>query len=189
MVDLYSCFEYERRFLVVDLDIIDRIVPEQIIQGYLLAEDGYAVRVRLTCDMDTAALKTLASCASDDMRKAICASSDKFTSAYIAVKSPPISGIRYEREMELPVEVATRVCAHSMGFVFKSRYPVISDEDLWVVDVFHGVNSPLVLAECERDEPVVELTVPKFVGREVTDDVRYNSDYLAMSPFSNWSTN
>ena len=47
MVDLEESFEYERKFLVTNPGVVDGVIPEFILQGYLTVAEHYAVRVRL----------------------------------------------------------------------------------------------------------------------------------------------
>jgi adenylate cyclase len=62
------------------------------------------------------------------------------------------------------------------------------DGRTWEVDVFGGANAGLVLAEIEFDRLHQRLALPPWVGREVTDDVRYRNAYLARHPFTTWRT-
>ena len=43
----YGDFEFERRFFVRELPEMRGEIPAVIVQSYLLADDGYAVRLRL----------------------------------------------------------------------------------------------------------------------------------------------
>ncbi len=70
--------------------------------------------------------------------------------------------------------------------VIKNRYSVWIAEDGWSVDVFGGLNAPLIVAEAERSGPVTNLTIPKFCVTEITDQARFNNDGLAAKPFSTW---
>jgi hypothetical protein len=184
MVDLEESFEYERKFLVTNPDVIDGVIPEFILQGYLTVAEHYAVRVRLVADGSDQSLDVLRR--EKECRELLGKGLFPFDSAILAVKSPSTGGIRYEAEMDLAVDVAEHLCRLSLGLVVKDRYPIIHGDDLWVVDVFHGINSPLVVAECERDAPVEDLVVPDFCGLEVTNDLKYANESLAVEPFISW---
>ena len=137
-------------------------------QGYLTVAEHYAVRVRLVADGSDQRLDVFRR--EKDCRGLLGKGLFPFESAILAVKSPSTGGIRYEAEMDLAVDVAEHLCRLSLGLVVKDRYPIIHGDDLWVVDVFYGLNSPLVVAECERDAPVEDLVVPetRLLSLEVT---------------------
>lgn len=105
------------------------------------------------------------------------------------------SGVRYEKEVDISSEVVKSILmelAHRKptSIILKRRYShIISLNDRtwsWEIDVFEGVNAPLILAECEDAEPVADLWIPKFCHREVTGDIRFTNAYLATHPFSTW---
>jgi CYTH domain-containing protein len=49
---------------------------------------------------------------------------------------------------------------------------------MWEVDVHEGVLQGLVLAEVELQYEGQELTLPSWIGQEVTDDPRYRKSSL-----------
>ena len=55
-----------------------------------------------------------------------------------------------------------------------------------MIDEFCGENRPLVVAECERTSPVVDLEIPSFATAEITGDSRFSNDELVNSPYSVW---
>ena len=57
------------------------------------------------------------------------------------------------------------------------------------VDVFHGFNEGLVLAELELQTENEPYTAPEWLGREVTGNVRYYNSYLSKHPYSEWRVN
>ena len=71
----------------------------------------------------------------------------------------------------------------SIPFIRKTRYHLDSP---WDVDVFHGENEGLILAEIELESKDQKLIIPEWIGREVTNDDRYYNSYLAKHPFSEW---
>ena len=167
MVDLEESFEYERKFLVTNPAVIDGVIPEFILQGYLTVAEHYAVRVRLVADGSDQSLDVLRR--EKECRELLGKGLFPFDSAILAVKSPSTGGIRYEAEMDLAVDVAEHLCRLSLSLVVKDRYPII-----------HGD------AECERDAPVEDLVVPDFCGLEVTNDLKYANESLAVEPFISW---
>jgi hypothetical protein len=184
---LDESFEFERKFLVGERSIVVGVDPDLIIQSYLTIREGYVVRVRLHVDADGQFLPDVTNENLDAVWWSYVANGEWVVRrGVLTVKTPGVSGIRFESELELPPEVALHFCRLSDNVIIKLRYPIIWGEDLWVIDIFCGQNSPLMLAECERDEPVDELDVPSFCGREVTGDFRYSNECLAAFPFGTW---
>lgn len=187
-------FEFERKFFVRELpgDVREHGSVEAIVQAYLFAEDGYAVRVRLLFpDMEAPftpfdeavdycgayerrTLDSLMKQAGEDMR------------AVISVKSPMVTAERYEFERELDVDVAWQILRRSTNMIVKNRFSLWIDEDGWVFDVFGGQNEGLILAECERLQPVVSLAIPDFCVTEVSGDLRFTNDFLSKEPWRQW---
>jgi len=58
--------------------------------------------------------------------------------------------------------------------------------DIWEIDVFHGENEGLIVAEVEIPSEDYDLTLPEWIREEVTDDVRYYNSNLAINPFTKW---
>ena len=54
----------------------------------------------------------------------------------------------------------------------KTRHEIWHDGHLWEVDVFEGDNAGLVLAEAELDDLCEPVSLPPWVGPEVTRDNR-----------------
>ncbi|OAV65470.1 hypothetical protein Barb4_03341 [Bacteroidales bacterium Barb4] len=50
------------------------------------------------------------------------------------------------------------------------------------MDVFHGANEGLVLAEIELEAEDEPFTLPDWIGEEVTGDERYYNAMLAKHP-------
>lgn len=59
-------------------------------------------------------------------------------------------------------------------------------ERFFEVDVFHGANEGLVMAEIELAAPDEPFARPAWLGREVTGDRRYYNAYLIGNPYSIW---
>lgn len=183
MSDVSESFEFERKFLVSDPKVIEGVSPEIILQGYLEVRENYAVRVRLVYDGDVSSYLWLLN--ASDCRTVVCDSDRRARSATLTVKSPPLNGARYEAEMDLSTSVASHLCRLSRAYIIKARYPIIQGNDLWTLDVFYGANASLVIAECERDQPVIDLDIPSFCGPEITDNRDYLNESLAVRPRPN----
>lgn len=108
--------------------------------------------------------------------------------AYLTIKGRAFEGARDEYEYPIPVadaeELLERLCAG--GRIEKIRHRVPHAGRTWEVDEFTGENAPLVVAEVELDRIDAEVSLPSWVGREVTDDPRYTNAALARHPYSRW---
>jgi CYTH domain-containing protein len=109
-------------------------------------------------------------------------------SARLTVKGPAAGGARDEYEYPVPLadaeEMLSRLCPG--GRIEKIRHRVPYAGRTWEVDEFTGENAPLVVAEVELDRIDDELSLPPWVGREVTEDPRYTNAALALRPYSRW---
>ncbi len=95
--------------------------------------------------------------------------------ATIAIKGPR-SGIRRDEfEYEIPLADAERMLATicSGDVLEKRRYFVEASRAVWHVDVYAGALDGIVLAEIELAHENEDLALPPWIGREVTDDLRY----------------
>ena len=92
---------------------------------------------------------------------------------------------RYEWEKEIPVTEAVELMALcGSGVIDKTRYLVPFGKHTYEVDVFHGANEGLVLAEIELSDEQEAFEMPSWLGEEVTGDVRYYNSMLSLHPFS-----
>ncbi|MHA3024002.1 hypothetical protein ACXPWS_27480 [Mycobacterium sp. BMJ-28] len=176
----FGDFEFERKFVVHELPAIAASdpTPALIVQAYLFAADGYAVRVRVQGP------------AVGDVHKPpaelVQLLGDEVIGTMTA-KGPAAGGTRYEAERELDPMVAGQIVRRAEHVVAKIRYSVWLGEDGWVIDQFLGANAPLVLSEVERGGPVVDLSIPEFCATEVSEDDRFRNEYLAHHPFGDWA--
>jgi len=152
--------EIERKFLVRGEFMAEATEATDIIQGYLSRSPDRTVRVRIRADR-----------------------------GYITVKGRPgDSGIdRFEWEKEIPVDDARELLRLCEPFpVLKTRHLVPFSGHIFEVDVFHGENHGLIMAELELDSPDEEFGKPQWLGEEVTSDPRYSNSYLSVKPYSRW---
>lgn len=176
-------FEYERRFFVQELPshMLEDSKPDLIVQTYFLARDGYALRIRLQAPgIDAEVPEDISG------KDALTKYADRFDLCILTAKGPYVGGTRYEAERELDVSMGIEMCLRGGETLAKLRYGVWVGQDGWVVDQFLGGNRPLIIAECERTGPVVDLEIPWFCVEEVTGDQRFSNDELVNDPFSNW---
>ena len=68
----------------------------------------------------------------------------------------------------------------------KGRVPGEGKERFWEVDVFHGANEGLVVAEIELTSENDNFPVPHWTGEEVTGDRKYYNSMLSVHPFCEW---
>lgn len=192
-------FEYERKFLVRPNVDYPTDEGSLILQGYPVIGSEYSIRIRLEYPL-TCLAEEYADTSQLDVDREwlewLFRSVDQPSSGLITVKElAGFCGTRYEREMDIVTGVAQSVLLdvwlqNPHGLVVKKRYSHLSTSNdrvhSWEIDVFCGVNWPLVLAECEDSIPVVDLLIPDFCWREVTHDLRFTNTYLAQTPFSSW---
>jgi CYTH domain-containing protein len=92
---------------------------------------------------------------------------------------------RFEWEKEIPVSEALELMNLCVsGVIDKTRYLVPYGGHTYEVDVFHGANEGLVLAEIELADEQEMFEKPSWLGEEVTGDVRYYNSMLSLHPFS-----
>jgi adenylate cyclase len=93
--------------------------------------------------------------------------------AYLTVKgSGHIS--RAEFEYEIPLSEAASMLDNLFG------------GHIWEVDVFHGDNDGLVVAEIELEHEGEAFERPDWVLDEVSSDPRYFNASLSKAPFKTW---
>jgi CYTH domain-containing protein len=152
--------EIERKFLVRGEFISDSTEATDIVQGYLAHDPERTVRVRI-----------------------------RGSRGYLTIKGRPAeTGIgRYEWEKEIPVDDARELLRLCEPFtVVKTRYLVPFRKHVFEVDVFHGGNEGLVMAELELASEDEAFERPEWLAEEVTDDPRYYNSYLSVKPYSHW---
>lgn len=150
--------EIERKFLVSGEFRQDSPESYRIMQGYICSDPDRTVRVRVRGDKGFLTIKGRGS--EDGLS-------------------------RYEWEKEIPVAEAAELMALCVsGVIDKTRYLVPFGKHTYEVDVFHGANEGLVLAEIELSDEQEAFEKPSWLGEEVTGDVRYYNSMLSLHPFS-----
>lgn len=152
--------EIERKFLV-DGDFKKEAVEcIHIAQGYLSSVPERTVRVRIKGDRG---FLTVKGAAGD-------------------------SGVsRFEWEMEIPVAEAEKLLELcEPGIIDKERFIVPAGSHLFEVDLFHGENEGLVVAEIELMAEDERFEKPSWLGREVTGERRYYNSILTKHPYGKW---
>lgn len=173
-------FEFERKFFVRDLPAVAASDPSPalIVQAYLFAADGYAVRIRV---------QGRAPADLDQEPGALVTALGEESIGTMTAKGVAVGGTRYEAERDLDPVVAGQIVRRCEHVVAKIRYSAWLGEDGWIIDQFLGGNAPLMVAEVERGGPVVDLAIPAFCVTEVSEDDRFRNEYLAHHPFGTWA--
>jgi adenylate cyclase len=139
--------ETERKFLVKD-EFKNQVTKQiDIIQRYISIDSNKTVRLR------------------------ICGEE-----AFITVKGRPEgeSISRNEWEFRIPVQDALEMMKICLpGVIEKTRYIIPSGNHKYEVDVFHGKNEGLIIAEIELSDENEEFDKPSWLGEEVTGRPEY----------------
>jgi len=106
----------------------------------------------------------------------------------LAVKGINHGLSRLEFEYSIPfhdaIVMLNQFCEHRL--VEKTRYHERINGHVWEIDVFHGLNEGLVLAEVELVTESDPVELPPWAGEEVSADPRYFNSNLARNPYSSW---
>ena len=144
--------EIERKFLVINDSFVK--MSEKVIhieKGYISHRPEGTVRVRIKADK-----------------------------GYITIKSKNEGASRDEWEYEIPVHDAKQmldtVCEGNI--IIKDRHIVSYGNHTWEIDVFHGKNEGLTVAEVELKNADENITLPPFIGEEVTGNAKYYNSNL-----------
>ena len=151
--------EIERKYLVRD----DAWKPHgdgiHFKQGYLNSQKERVVRVRI-----------------------------EGTKAKLTIKGLTTGVTRSEFEYPLPVEDAAilldQLCEQPL--IDKHRHVEQHGGRTWEIDVFHGDNDGLVVAEIELKSENDKLELPPWLGPEVSSDPRYFNSNLLKNPYKSW---
>ena len=162
MSSVQSFQEIERKFLVSGDFRAEAVQFTDIKQGYLCGGLGVSVRVRVRGDK-----------------------------GYLTIKgSRNPNGIsRFEWEKEITKEEADALLGLAEGgCIEKTRYlvPNTDGKHTWEVDVFHGDNEGLIVAEIEVGDENDAFDKPVWLGQEVSNDRRYYNSQLLRNPYKNW---
>ena len=153
--------EIERKYLVKsDIYRSLAVTKHEVKQGYLCADGIRTVRVRLWDE-----------------------------EGVLTIKGRGNGVSRFEWEKGISAADAEALFALCQpGSVEKTRYvvPIASTPLKVEVDVFHGDNEGLVLAEIELPTEDYAFGVPEWLGKEVTGDPRYYNSYISAHPFNTW---
>jgi adenylate cyclase len=106
--------------------------------------------------------------------------------ATIAIKSRRRGPARTEFEYAIPYsdaeEMLRTMC--SSNVLDKVRHFVSYASNTWQIDVYEGLLEGVVLAEIELTDADQKLTLPDWIGEEVTADPTYRKVNMAASRFA-----
>lgn len=154
--------EIERKFLVEGDFRPFAASASHIVQGYICAERGRTVRVRLRDE-----------------------------AGFLTIKGPSTDDGLSRSEFEYPVSAddacaLLRLCQG--GIIDKTRWLVpMADGHIFEVDEFHGDNAGLIVAEVELGSTEEDFVRPEWIGKEVTGDRRYYNSQLRAQPYKSWN--
>jgi len=153
--------EIERKFLVTGDFTGEVKQADRIVQGYLCSTPERTVRVRIRGEKGFLTIKGIAEASN------------------IA---------RSEFEYEIPLKDAEPLLSLcEPGVIDKVRNLIPMGKHLWEVDVFHGCNEGLVLAEIELTKEDETFELPTWIGKEVTGINRYYNAMLSHYPYEEWN--
>jgi adenylate cyclase len=107
--------------------------------------------------------------------------------AILCIKGPSYGITRTEFEWKIgPYSIIENLVIDSeWPMVEKMRWRIqYNDSQVWDLDQFLGLNENLWLAEIELEKEDEQYDCPKWVGKEVTGDMRFTSKRLAHHSFS-----
>jgi adenylate cyclase len=151
--------EIERKFLI-DLNALGTLDAGTVMkQGYIATADKTVVRIRVAGER-----------------------------AYLTLKGANKGLSRTEFEYEIPTDDAEAMIAELCNgpVVEKTRHLILHAGHTWEVDIFHGDNAGLVVAEIELSSETETFEQPNWVTTEVSGDVKYYNSSLLDHPFKNW---
>jgi len=90
---------------------------------------------------------------------------------------------RDEFEYVIPNDEAHQLFKLSKYKLNKTRYYIKDNEQnlVWEIDEFHKEMSGFWLVEVELKTKDMKIKLPKWLGKEVTSDIRYYNKYLAIN--------
>ena len=151
--------EIERRFLVKN-DNWKKFITKKIFikQGYLSKSlDDWIIRIRFT---------------GKDYKIALKKHIESFTS--------------FEFEYSIPRKDGEKIMSNLSNTVTKERFFLEVENKFWIIDCFKENNYPLEIAEIELSNEKENVTLPSFIGQEITGVKHYSNFSLANQPFSQW---
>jgi adenylate cyclase len=152
--------EIERKYLVNVAAWVPQDQGIHFKQGYLNAQKERVVRVRI-----------------------------EGAKAKLTIKGITKGVTRSEFEYPIPVEDAALLLDNlcEQPLIDKHRHKEVHGGKVWEIDVFHGLNEGLVVAEIGLGSEDETIALPAWVVSEVSSDPRYFNSNLLKNPYSTWT--
>jgi CYTH domain-containing protein len=152
-------------------------VKHEIERKYLVIEDGWKVAVTRTVHLRDG---LVASFGAGKVRVRIATVPGAEPRAWITLKGPRSGISRRELEYEVPVAEAETMLAEFCDghIVEKLRHLVPFGGHMWEVDVYAGFLTGVVHAEVELGDAAQVVTLPPWVGPEVTGQPQHSKRAL-----------
>tara|TARA_X000001036_G_scaffold62922_1_gene53317 strand:+ start:389 stop:856 length:468 start_codon:yes stop_codon:yes gene_type:complete len=151
--------EIERKFLVKRIPEDKIKYSHNIKQGYVVSDKQKVIRIR-----------------------------KKMNDFFITIKGNKTGISRFEFEYKIPENDANQLFENfcNEGIIEKTRHYIEHKGHTWELDVFHGENEGLIVAEIELKSEEETFSLPEWVDQEVTDQDKYYNMNLIAKPFKNW---
>ncbi len=144
--------EIERKF-TIDIEkwnLVNKPIPQIIIQSYLSQNPECTVRIRIKNDK-----------------------------GFLTIKGKTIGISRSEFEYEIPLADANQMIETlSEKTLSKDRYNIPFGNHIWEVDVFHGKLEGLIIAEIELSSENETFEKPDWILEDVSDNIEYYNSRL-----------
>jgi CYTH domain-containing protein len=107
---------------------------------------------------------------------------------YLTIKGKTEGISRQEFEYVIPLEDAALMLENlcKKPLIEKIRHRICLENLTWEVDEFLGDNQGLIMAEIELEQEEQVITIPDWIGQEVTGDERYYNSNLQKLPYKMW---
>ena len=152
--------EIERKFLVKNIPSNEIQYAHQIRQGYIAKNKDRVIRIR-----------------------------QKENDYLITIKGNKIGISRFEFEYPIPRDdgeiLLENFCQDEV--IEKTRHYVENKGHTWELDVFHGNNEGLIVAEIELMSEDQAFHIPSWIDCEVTNQEKYYNMNLLKKPFKEWT--
>jgi adenylate cyclase len=160
--------EIERKFLVANDEWRAQATRSlRMVQGYLIDAELVQSQIGTRCSMR------------------VRVGGDQ---AWLNIKSANLGLARQEYDYPIPVVDAERMLQDFCnGVVEKVRHYVPHASMTYEVDEFLGANAGLTVAELELDAVDQAFAKPSWLGREVSERLRYYNLHLLQYPYSRWN--
>jgi len=151
--------EVEKKFLIKSFEWKREATGVPYRQGYLSTVKERVVRVRTVGDK-----------------------------GFLTIKGVTVGVSRSEFEYEIPAVDANAMLDNlcERPLIEKNRYKISHAGMLWEIDEFFGENDGLIVAEVELQDEHQQLSLPPWVGNEISGDPRYFNSNLIKNPYSKW---